>query len=355
MNAWWLAMATASPPGRFEQEELWRMGGYPDLEPELSRRTQAVFRSTGVGTRAMWFEPEHRPSLDPDDFDRRYLEGARALSLQSAHLALERAGISAEEIDFLVFVSCTGFSCPGLSSELAYKLGIGQDRPTANLLGMGCSALIPGLSRAADFVRSHPEARALVVATEICSATYWIDQELETAVGNALFADGSAALVVSSCEGDLRRGSGPVARIGRFFTRRDGRYLGDMGFTKKSGRLRVRLARDVPEHILPLALEVFSALELSPGARVAFHPGGRKILDALEQQLERRAQPFRDAIGWSRAVLREHGNMSSPTVGFVVEKSFSERPCRQREEGAMISMGPGLSAEGVGLEWSPRR
>jgi polyketide synthase Type III len=357
----WLACATGNPPQFFSQDEAFRLAGYSEFPYEERRRVQALFRAASVEKRALWIpEGDYRLSDDPDDFHQRYATGLRALVPGVARRALSAAGLEARDIDFVVFASCTGYTCPGYSVELAYELGVPEDKPTANCLGMGCSALVPALGRAWDHLKAHPGSRALVVTAEICSATYWIDHDAETMVGNSIFGDGATAVILSSDPADLRkpRARPPQdaftqrARIESFHTLRDGRYLNDMGFTVEKGRLRVRLAREIPERILPLVLGMVKKIEIESGTRVAIHPGGRKILDALEQGLKSRGCDLGDSIRWSREVLRNYGNMSSPTAAFVLRQSFEDREVpKGGEPGAMITMGPGLSVEAMKLTW----
>jgi predicted naringenin-chalcone synthase len=355
----WLGFATQTPKQRFSQDELFQLAKYEDCSPADRRKFQALFRAAGVKTRAMYLTREqYQPTQNADEFHIRYVAGVRELAPLVAREALQRAGVRVGELDFLVFVSCTGYTCPGFSAELAHTLGMREDRPTANLLGMGCSALVPGLELLWSHLAARPGSRGMVVATEICSSTYWIDQDLETVIGNALFGDGAAAIVLSSSEIDsgrkLKEGK-TIGEIEGFRTLRDGRYFSDMGFTQKDGRLRVRLAREIPERILPLFLSVMNSLELEPGARVAVHPGGRKILDLVEGRLVAQAAQWKEPLDWSRHILRELGNMSSPTVAFVLEQSFQARPLNAtagvEEAGALVTMGPGLSVEAVRIRW----
>jgi predicted naringenin-chalcone synthase len=355
MSVYWLSFATRTPPQFFSQQELFQMAGYPNFPEGDRRRYQALFRSAGIDQRAMWFNPsDYKPSEDPNDFHSRYVSGVREIAPKVAKDALQKAGLKASDIDFLVFSSCTGYTCPGFSAELATTLGVSENRPTANLLGMGCSALVPSIERAWDHLMARPGSRALVISVEICSATYWIDQDLETATGNALFGDGSAAIVLSSCKEDfaeMSRSQKVVGQIEGFHTLRDGRFLSDMGFQQKDGRLRVRLAREIPERIVPMVVQMIQQLELSSEHRLALHPGGRKILEALGRALGALSAGWEKPLKWSRSVLKDFGNMSSPTAAFVLQRSMEENPPQVGEIGGMITMGPGLSVEGMRMRW----
>lgn len=351
MKVYWLSSGTALPPRRFGQEQVFEMAGYAKRSDAVRRIASAAFRGADVGTRCLWLELERLPtSPGADELHGRYLEGVRALAPRAARSALERSGLQPSDIDFVVFASCTGYTCPGFSVELANELGVAETKPTANLLGMGCSALVPALERAHDHLVARPGSRALVVAAEICSATYWVDDDPETAVGNALFGDGAGAVVLSSSSDDLTRVKGQAAgELLGFATLRDPRYLDDMGFAQKDGRLRVRLDRSIPDRVVPLLERMLARLELDPrGGRIALHPGGKRILDLAEERL---GLSWREPLGWSREMLREVGNLSSPTAIFVLERSFERRPIQDGELGALVAMGPGLSVEGVRVRW----
>lgn len=344
MTVYWLSFSTEVPPQHFSQDRVFQLARYSEFPKEARRRIRAVFSASGVERRNLHLPVEnYQLSESSDEFHERYLSGVRALAPLAAEKALEKAGLRPEQIDFVIFASCTGYSCPGFSLELAHRLRIPSDRPTANLLGMGCSAWVPALARAWDFLVSHPGSRALVIAAEICSAAYWMDQDFETAVGNAIFADGAAAAVLSS-----QADPTAFAKLEGFKTLRDERFLGDMGFTQKAGRLRVRLDREIPEKVSPLVVQMIRSLEVNARDRVIFHPGGKRILGFLNKAL---GADWDIPIGWSREVLKSYGNMSSPTSVFVFEESLRSRTPHSGERGGWITMGPGLSVEGMRFSW----
>jgi alkylresorcinol/alkylpyrone synthase len=344
----WLSHATGNPPRWFTQEQCLAMAGYERFGEEAARKFRALLRASAVERRALWLnEAEFRLTEDPDDFHRRYVEGVRYLAPRVARLALEKAGLGGSDVDYVVFVSCTGYACPGFSMELAHELGMSDGSATANLVGMGCSALVPGLERAWERCVARPGTRSLVVAAEVSSAMYWVDEEGETQVGNAIFGDGAAAILLSSRVSDVG-----LARVEGFRTVRDTRFLGDMGLTQQRGRLRLRLARELPGHILPMVEAMVERLELGPGARPVLHPGGRRILDLIEERFGPRGGRWRESVGWSRGVLRDFGNMSSPTVAFVLERALAASPARAGEELVLVAMGPGLAVEAARLRWN---
>jgi predicted naringenin-chalcone synthase len=329
-----LGLGTAVPPYSYTQDEAYQLAGYG------RRSIQSVFRNSAIERRRLAIQASHRPTTDPDWFARHYEEWAIRLGSQAALSALRASGVDAQEIDYLVATSCTGYLCPGVSQWLARELGLSPRAKTANLVGMGCNAVVPALERAAEFARLHPGARTLVVATEVCSATYWVDdRDLETAVGNAIFADGASAAVISNEPVE----AGPGLHLAGFASRADRELIRYMGFHNQQGRLRVMLSRDVPEAVLPLAEAAIddllgnAGLERRDVARWIVHPGGRRVLELTEERLG-----LQGALGPSWRVLAEYGNMSSATLLFVLKEHLLEQ---SKGPMVMVGMGPGLSVE----------
>jgi alkylresorcinol/alkylpyrone synthase/polyketide synthase Type III len=330
-----LGIGTAVPPLAYTQDEVYRISGY------TRRIIQSVFRNAAIDRRKLALPPGHRPTRDPDWFARHYEEWAIRLGSQAASSALHAAGLNASDVDYLVATSCTGYLCPGVSQWLARELGLSPRARTANLVGMGCNAVVPALERAAEFARLHPGAKTLVVATEICSATYWIDeQDLETAVGNAIFADGASAAVIAHETEGTKAG----LSLEGFASRADRELIRYMGFHNQEGRLRVMLSRDVPEAVLPLTEGAIDDLLGAAGlkrrdvARWIVHPGGRRVLELIEERLG-----LKGALEPSWRVLAEYGNMSSATLLFVLQESLRESAAPGPT--VMVGMGPGLSVE----------
>ncbi|MBI3543684.1 MAG: hypothetical protein HY075_10470 [Deltaproteobacteria bacterium] len=349
-----LALGTSAPPRRFTQDEVFELAGYG------RERLRAIFDGSGIVTRSLALETGHRLTNDPRWFAEHYALWAPRLGAEACRKALDRADLDAADVDYLVATSCTGYLCPGLSQLVARELGLGARAKTANLVGQGCNAAVPALERATEFAERHPGSHVLVVSSEVCSATYWMDgSDLESVVGNAIFGDGAAALVVAAPARErvgARRAS-LAPRIVGFSSRADRELIGQMGFRQEAGRLRVLLSRDVPDSILPLARDVIGELlgRYGLGAREIsrwlVHPGGRLILDRLETELGALGVDGGEALAASRRVLARQGNMSSPTVLFVLEESLRARAALPGELGLLVAMGPGLSVEGALIEF----
>lgn len=267
-----------------------------------------------------------------------YRASASDLAEQAAERALDQASVGAEEITHLVFVTCSGFDAPGVDIALINRLGIRKTVARTNVGFMGCHGALNGLRVAKAYCESDKSARVLLVAVELCSLHYQYDWTPERIIANSLFADGAAAVVVTADP----RSDGPAvedsfAEIVPESLHAMSWAIGDHGF-------EMTLSPDVPHLIRdqtrgPLERWLRGrGLGLDQVAGWAIHPGGPRILDAAAEAL---GVP-QDALGASRAVLADCGNMSSPTVFFVLEALLSAGgtlPC------VMLGFGPGLAIE----------
>jgi alkylresorcinol/alkylpyrone synthase len=312
-------------------------------------RLLPVFDNSGVERRNFcvpmsWFAQPHSFGECND----RYLVAAMTLSVSAANDALEMAGVGAKDIDAVMFVSSTGMATPSLDSRLVFALGC----PTSHIrrdatFGHGCAGGVGGLARAGAWSRANPGRHVLLVATELCSLTFQdTDNSTTNLVSTSLFADGSAAVVVST-EGD-----GPEI-VG------DGSTLWPgtqdvMGWHFTERGLGVVLSKSVPRivtsHFASSVDDVCRrvGIDRTDLAHFVMHPGGAKVLDAFEAVLQ--LEPAQ--LCRSREVLRDHGNMSAPTALFVLA-SFVEHDDMRTGELALVSaMGPGFAAEHVVLRAS---
>jgi predicted naringenin-chalcone synthase len=206
---------------------------------------------------------------------------------------------------------------------------------------------MPGLQRAYDFVQAYPDKKALMIAVEICSACYYVDDSLETVVGNAICADGAAAVLI----GNHDSGSGPTLR--RFETLLEPSFIHTVGFQFKEGKLRIVLSKDIRDAAGGLAKRVIANLLSSEGLQKEdikhwiVHSGGRKVIDNIKEDVGLTEEQLRN----SRCVLRNFGNMSSPTVLFVLEEAVKQSSPQRGDLGLMLAMGPGLAIEAGLLQW----
>ncbi len=340
-----LSLATEVPPGRMTQSEVYEALAqhFPRYR---DRRIRRIFEASGIETRHFVLGREDfDPLADADALHEVYREGALRIGGAAARKCLAAAGLEPRDVDYVVATTCTGYVCPGLSARLGSALGMRDDLQRADLVGMGCAGAMPSLQRASDFVRAHPDRRALVVTVEISSACWYVDDSLETVVGNTICADGAAAVLV----GCGASSAGPV--LERFSTLLDFDFLESVGFEFKAGKQRIVLSKELRSASGPLVRGAVDRLLEDAGLgfgdvdRWVVHSGGKRVLDGIE-----RALGFQDGeLAHSRGVLRDYGNMSSPTILFVLERTL--RDARPGDIGVLVALGPGLAAETGIVRW----
>lgn len=333
-----LALALSCPAHILRQEEAKAgarrlFGGRID---ELDRRLQ-LFDHCGILTRRTALPTE--AYLEGPGFARRnalYLEVALDLLERASRAALDRAGLEPAAIDAVVTVSSTGIATPTLEAHLAERIGLRPDIARTPLFGLGCAGGVLGLARAAALARAEPGTRVLVLVVELCTlALRPSDPSLANLVACALFGDGAAALVLST------EGEGPA--IGPTGEHRWPGTLDVMGWRVEDDGLGVLFAQSVPdiarEH-LRSALDGFLARHGLDPLRIdrwLCHPGGAKVLAAYTAALP----PPAAGLEHARAVLAEYGNMSAPTVLFVLERALREPGWRSA---VLVALGPGFTA-----------
>lgn len=334
------AVATATPPHRFRQAELLRLAGYTDV------RRRAFFTRSDIETRALAVDPvRFRPHESVDELQARFRTAALALGETAARRVLARAGWTAGDVDFVATTTCTGRLTPSLDAHLIARLPCRPDVQRVHVGDTGCASAMVALQQAWNHLHAFPGHRALVVAVEVCSAAYTLDDRLESAVAHAIFADGAGALALTG------EGPGPTVVAHRTLFRSE--HLGAMGFEYPGGRPRVVLSKDVRRIGARMMAEMAAMLLALQGLKRGdvrhwiLHSAGRRVLDRAQTLLE-----LGDAeLAPARAVLRRHGNMSSATILFVLEEALARETPAPGEWGVMIGLGPGFAAEGALLRW----
>jgi predicted naringenin-chalcone synthase len=270
----------------------------------------------------------------------RYREYATPLALEASAEALRESGVEAGGVTHLVTVSCTGFSAPGFDVGLIKGLGMRATVERTHVGFMGCHGALNGLRVARGLVAAERRAVVLVCAVELCSIHYHYGWDPRRMVGNALFADGAAAVVVRGVNGVDHGEWRHVASGACLFPESEaamGWEVGDRGFEMT---LSTKVPGLIGRHLRPWLDEWLGreGLGVEEVGSWAVHPGGPRILSELEGVLG--LGPERLAI--SRQVLRDQGNMSSATVLFILRelrRIGAERPC------VALGFGPGLAAE----------
>jgi alkylresorcinol/alkylpyrone synthase len=333
-----LSLATAVPPYRVTQDEVtdWARtffaGRYKDFE-----RLEPAYRNAGIASRHFCLPPDWY--AQPHDWCERtqvYIDSALDLLEQVTLAAIEQADIAVAEIDAVVLVSSTGIATPTLDVHLAQRLHMRPDVVRLPIFGLGCAGGAIGLARAGSLARSMPGRNVLLLVVELCSQTFRAgDLSKSNVIATALFGDGAAGAVIRACENDA-----PALCASGEHTWPD--TMDVMGWSVERDGLGVIFSRDIPtlvrERMAPALDEFLRPLELSRADLGGYvvHPGGAKVIAAMEECFGLAS----DALDHARAVLRDFGNMSAPTVLFVLRRAL-DHGLRGRQ---MVSaLGPGFT------------
>lgn len=273
-----------------------------------------------------------------------YTKEAGPLALQAARKTLQEAKLSGALVTHLVTVSCTGFQAPGIDVLLMRELGMSPGVERTHVGFMGCHGALNGLRVAKAFCEANPEAVVLLVAVELCSLHYYYGAEPSKVIANALFADGAAAMLVSQkIPGRAVLASG--SQLLPNSEREMGWVIGDHGFGMTMTK---QIPRLIEQHLCAWIETWLRARGMALGdiARWAVHPGGPKILEAVQSSLTLPATALTDS--WQ--ILADYGNMSSPTVFFIL-KEQNRKPVPGPT--VVLGFGPGLIVEAALLTDSP--
>jgi alkylresorcinol/alkylpyrone synthase len=340
------AIATALPEHRIEQDAFKRFGArvFGPLGETFERMSE-VYDNAGIAARHA-AAPLEWLTENPGWAVRqnRFCDVALALLETAAERCLDRAGLTPADVDGIVAVSTTGVATPSLDARLMERMPFRRDVQRLPVFGLGCGGGVQGLARAAALARATPGQRWLLLVVELCTLTFRPnDISKSNIVATALFGDGAAAALVS-CDGD-----GPAVTAWGEHTWPGS--LDVMGWRIEDDGFGVLFSRDIPYLVgrdLAPALDGFlrgHGLARGDIDDWLLHPGGAKVLDALEGMLGLGQGGLRHA----RAVLREYGNMSAPTALFVVERALSRGATGRLLTGAL---GPGFTAGFVVLDAS---
>lgn len=348
-----VALATAVPPHTVSQAQAKEFARqlFSDVLSEHDDRLLAVFDHAGIQNRNVcapleWFGTDH----DFAEKNARYIDYAVQLGCEVAETTMAKAGLTPRDIDHLVFVSSTGIAAPSVDARLANAMGLRGDFRRTPIWGLGCAGGVAGLARAREFALAEPGARVLLIALELCSLTFQRnDLSKRNLVAASLFGDGAAAALVIADEGNgVRNGQRPLDLIASSSTLWP-ETLDVMGWDVDGAGLHVIFARDIPtivhERVRPGLSDFLGRhdLTLETLDHLVAHPGGMKVLAAYQVALG--LAPT--ALDHARAVLRDHGNMSSPTCLFVLQRFLESQAIAQDQTAVLSALGPGFSAEYV--------
>lgn len=339
-----LSLATAVPPHLLEQSLARDVARKAFVRKDLFDRLSGVFPNAAIATRhlvapAAWYE-------EPRGWAERnalYLGAADELFERAALAAIEQAGLSPCEIDGVVSVSTTGIATPSLEARTASRIGLRAGVRRVPIFGLGCAGGVSGLGLAARLALAEPGTNWLFVTLETCSISIRLDSDDPAAIiAAALFGDGCAAAVVRAGEGGLAQLRGSAEKLWPD-------TLGIMGWRVEDPGMGVVFDRAIPPFVqaqLKSAVEEISNdIGIAPDtvSRFCCHPGGVKVIEAIETALDLNA----GELDLERDILREFGNMSAPTVLFVLQRLL-ERGLPDRV--MMTALGPGFTCAGLLVE-----
>jgi len=332
-----LALATAVPPYTLDQSDVARRAAQLFQGRRDIARLMPVFENTGIERRYScvpidWYGEPHGWA----DRTKLYVDNAVDLFEKITLDLLAQTNLKRDDIDMIVVSSTTGIATPSLDALVIERMGLRRDIRRLPIFGLGCAGGVVGLARAADMAKANPGSRILFLVVELCALTFRKDDiSKSNIVATALFGDGAAGAILST------DGTGPQIGAGGEHTWPNS--LDIMGWEVEEDGLKARFAQSIPALVASDFKSILHSylqkndLQQKGIDGFACHPGGAKVLDALEDAFG----IARGALKESRSVLRDFGNMSAVTALFVLARM----DWRDRERRTlMTALGPGFSA-----------
>lgn len=322
------ALGTATPPTRYTKAQCLdafeNSAWFAKLDTRSHLIARAVLqRDNGIEARRLAAEAlDEVFRIDPDTLAQRFLTQAPALAAQAGTTALANAGLVPAQIDAVVVSTCTGYLCPGLSGHVIERLGLRADIQAFDLVGQGCAAALPNLQLSRALLASGGCEQVLSICVEVSSAAMYLDNDPGVLISACLFGDGAGAAVLSRTPA---AGARRIEWVDSASLIEPGQRQALM-FEQRGGMLRNILTREVPALAGAYARRVLDTVLGRAGLQGEhidawiLHAGGRDVLRALAQHL----QLDTEDLGYSAAMLREYGNLSSAFVYFVLEAALAD-------------------------------
>jgi alkylresorcinol/alkylpyrone synthase len=339
-----VSLATSVPPNVFLQKDV-LAAAWDELGPRFPEFAtfSSIFANTGIVKRhgVKPFDWYLKPRGWPERTEA-FLEGAEALFVDVARKAIATAHLGGADIDTVVTVCSTGIATPSLEARVARAMGFRSDVMRVPVFGLGCAGGVSGLSIASRLAQARPGTNVLLVAIELCSLALRHD-ELTKAniVAISLFGDGAAAVI-------LRAGDGGATQIENAGEHLWPDTLGIMGWSVDPEGFGVIFRRTIPDfvasHLNPAVVQILAQMQLSMADidRFVCHPGGARVIAALETAFSLN----QGTLDHERQIIADYGNMSAPTVLFVLERTRAKGlPARS----LLTALGPGFTASCVAL------
>ena len=323
-----IGIGTTTPAQRYSQNDCYQALATTDLFNSLSAHSKTLLKkvlngSSGIKTRYLALNPlDEFINFNPDALYARFLQHAPVLATNAARRALADANINTDEIDAIVISTCTGYLCPGLSGYVMEQLPLKRGVMALDLVGQGCGAALPNLQTAEALLALNGRCRTVLsICVEVCSAAFYLDDDPGVLISACLFGDGAAAVIL-----------GNKPKPGKRFIQWkcctsviDPAQRDLLCFEQRNGMLRNILTPPVPQLAAQYAQEVLNRtlteqqLQKKDICTWIWHTGGRDVLNALAERIDL----GENDMHWSREILSECGNMSSPSVLFVLERALN--------------------------------
>ncbi len=340
-----VAIGQAVPKTRWRQSEV---SDHLMKNPRVQGATAVLYKRflSDPAIEGRHFSLDSLDSIYTETADQsieRFQLTAVKIGSDAVERCLEAAGTPADKIDGLIVTTCTGYLCPGLTSYIAQAVGLRADIYSLDMAGTGCGAALPAIRAAAQFLEANPDKRILVASVEVCSAAFFWGDEVDLILSNAIFSDGAAACLMTN------RPQTKGMKMIDFESLLWPEYRDDLRFRHRDARLCNVINKNVPQIAAKAVKLLHDMLQKRAGRPFDYyglHPGGRRILDEIEGTLGL----AKHRLLRSREVLRDYGNMSSPSILFVLKKLLEEDRPKAGETAALFAFGAGFSAFGAVFE-----
>ncbi len=342
-----VSVGTSVPSNFLAQEDI------ANQYPVNDKRTRSIFLNGGIDRRALAIpDPNSGATYGQEDqaeLSERHFSTGMELGKKAIEECLQGIGAGPADVGYLCCVTTTGFISPGLSAHIIKELGISRHCARLDVVGMGCNGGLNALRAVADWSANNPGSLAVMLCVEVCSAMYVIDDKLETAVVNSLFGDGAAAVALAT--GDDR--PGPLVLSFSSLLVHEAIDAMRVIWSKEHAKYRFALDPRIPyvlgEHAPAACRKLLGLSQLMQQdiSHWVVHSGGKKVIDALRIGLGLSRHDLRHTL----SVLADHGNLSSSSFLFSLERLHAEECCEAGEYGVLMTMGPGSTIEMALVQW----
>lgn len=342
-------IATANPLLRLTQEDILERILKAQTRTKREKKLYSRFLSEpSIKTRyvALDQEPEVLFEETQDMAIARFEVQSVKIGTQAILQLLKQNNLDAKDIDALIITTCTGYLCPGLTSSISQSVGLKEDIHAVDMVGTGCGAALPAMKAAWQFLKLNPESNVVVLAVEICTATSYWAENMDLIISNSIFGDGAAACLLTN-----KKSAGGL-ELKAFKSLLWPQYRNELRYVTKNGRLLNVLDKQVPS----IAAKAFDRIHQQlvsefkkPIEHFAVHPGGRKILDEIQGTL------VNEPLTRSREVLSDYGNMSSPSVLYVLKNIMQKDNLKDGSIVGIFAFGAGLTAFGAVTQFKSRK